>query len=133
MSTISGRNRATTAFVFSAPWIAMHPEQVAEEVRTRVAHEAGRGRKAVAEEAERRAGGQRGEHAGGVAVERERDDRQGSRRDHADARGQAVHPVGQVDDVHDRDDPEDGEDLAQVDRPDEVDARRIDAAEERQA
>ncbi len=58
----------------------------------------------MAKEAERGARGQRGQDARRVAVERERDHRQGGRRDHADAGGEPVDPVGQVDDVHDRDD-----------------------------
>ena len=44
----------------------------------------------------------------GVA-ERRREDREGHRRDRAEAGGQAVHPVDEVHDVGDRDDPEDGD------------------------
>ena len=114
-----------------------HRHQVAEQVRPGVPHEARRRREAVAQEAEGGAGSDRGEHAGGVAVQRERDHRQRRRGDQADAGGQAIDAVDQIDDVGDGDDPDHGQQLAQVDRADsrrveELHRRRIDAAEERE-
>ena len=61
-------------------------------------------------------GGERGEHAGGGAVEREGDHRQGDGGDHADAGREAVDPVDQVDHVDHRDDAEHRADVAEVDR-----------------
>ena len=74
------------------------------------------GREAVAEEAERGAGGERREDAGRVAVEREGDHRQGDAGDHADAGGEAVDAVDQVDHVDHGDDADHGADVAEVDR-----------------
>ena len=62
-----------------------------------------------------RAGGERGQHAGARAVQRQGDDRERRRRDHADARGQPVDAVDEVDHVHHRDDPDHRQDLAEVD------------------
>ena len=93
------------------------PEQVAEQVGAGVAHEGAGGREAVTQEAEGRPRGERREHAGGGAVEREGDHRQGQGRDHADARRKAVDPVDQVDHVDHRDDAEHRRHLAEVDRP----------------
>ena len=61
----------------------------------------------MAEEAERAARGDRGQHPGRVAIERERDGRERRGADHADAGGEPVDAVDQVDDVGHRDDPED--------------------------
>ena len=80
------------------------------------------GGKAVAEEAERAAGGERRQHAGGVAVQREGDHGEGDRGDHADAGGEPVHPVDEVDDVDHGDDPDHGQrvgDPAQLETADE--------------
>ena len=95
-------------------------EQQAEQVRPAVAHEDRRRVEVVDEEAERRSGGDRGEHAGGVAAEVERDDRERDRRDRAHARREAVDPVGEVDDVHHGDEAEHGQraaEVAEIDAP----------------
>ena len=86
--------------------------QQAEQVRAGVAHEARRRREVVDEEAERRAGGERGEHAAGVlrwparlkaiTAKAIADDR-------ADAGREPVDAVGEVDDVHHPDEPDRGE------------------------
>jgi hypothetical protein len=80
-----------------------------EQVGAAVAHEARCGRKVVHKEAERRAGCQRREHAGFGALEIERDDGERAGDDHAHARRQAVHAVGEVDDVHHHHEPHYGE------------------------
>ena len=89
------------------------------------------GMEVVPEEAERRARGERGQHAGLVTVERERDDRERDARDRADASGKAVHPVGEVHDVHHRDHPEPGQNASarspEVHRADERQRERLDA------
>jgi len=76
------------------------PHQQAEQLRSAVAHEALGGREVVDQEAERGAGGQRGEHPRFLAaqVEGEHGHRGGD--DRAHARGEAVDAVGEVDDVH---------------------------------
>ena len=68
----------------------------------------------VPEEAERGARGERGQHPGGVPVERERDHREGGRRDRAHPRGQPVRAVGEVHDVHHRHHPHQREHRAPV-------------------
>ena len=79
-------------------------EHVAEQVRARVAEEDRGGVKPVAQVAERGARGQHREHAGRVAVERQRDHGERDARDRADAGGQAVDAVDEVDHVHHGDD-----------------------------
>jgi hypothetical protein len=74
--------------------------QQAEQLRAAVAHEAGRGWEVVDQEAERRTGGQRCEHAGLLATEVERDDRHRGGDYRAYARRETVDAVGEVDDVH---------------------------------
>ncbi len=63
----------------------------------------------MAQEAERGARGQRRQDARLVAFEREGDRRQGDRGDHADAGGEPVDAVEEVDHVGDGDDPEHGQ------------------------
>ena len=73
-----------------------------------------------------------------VAVERERDHRQGRGRDHADAGGEPVDAVDEVDDVDHGDDPDDRQQLAEVDLADAAAGskrsteRGVDAADEGQ-
>jgi hypothetical protein len=86
-----------------------HREQVAEQVGARVAEEDRRGVEAVPQVAERGAGRDHREHAGDLAVERQRYRREGTGCDRADARGQPVDPVDEVHDIHERDDPEHGQ------------------------
>lgn len=83
--------------------------QQAEQVGAAVAHEAGGGGKVVDQEAERRTGRDRRQHSGGGAVEVEGDHCERPGDDHAHARGQAVDAVGEVDDVHHHDQPDDGQ------------------------
>jgi len=79
-----------------------HAHQQAQQVRPAIAHEARRGREVVDQEAERRPGRQRRQHARRRAVQIKGDHRQRERDDHTYARRQAVDAVGEVDDVHHR-------------------------------
>jgi hypothetical protein len=63
----------------------------------------------VDQKAERRAGGERGEHTGFDATEIERDDGKRAGDDHAHPGGEPVDAVGEVDDVHHHDEPDHGE------------------------
>ena len=104
-------------------------EHVAEQVGPGIAEE-DRGRvEAVAQVAERRAGGQHREHPGRVAVEREREHGKRQRRDRAHARGEPVDAVDEVHDVHHRDDPDHGQrvgEVAEVEVPRERERHRLD-------
>ncbi len=77
-----------------------HAHQEAQQVRSTIAHEARGGGKVEDQEAERGAGGQRGEHAGSLTLQIEGDDRHRRGDDRADARREAVYSVGEVDHVH---------------------------------
>ncbi len=76
------------------------------------------------QEAERAAGGERGEHGRRADAEVERDHRERDAVDRADPGGKAVDPVGEVDDVHQRDEPDDGQHAALV--------RKLQSTDERQ-
>ena len=78
----------------------------------------------VPEEADRGACGERREHTGVVAVERQRDDGERGRGDRADAGGKTVGPVGEVHDVHHGDDPDERERVAPVAQVDRLDERQ---------
>ncbi len=88
--------------------------QQPEQVGAAVAHEARRGREVEHQEAERGAGGDRGQHAGLLTPEVERDHGHRAGDDRADPRRQAVDPVGEVDDVHQEDEAEHGDDRPRV-------------------
>ena len=77
------------------------------------------------------------EHPRPGAVERQGDDRERGRRDHADARGEPVDAVDEVDHVHHGDEAEHGQDVAQLDVAEQDDVVEqhlveLDAAHERQ-
>jgi hypothetical protein len=63
----------------------------------------------VDQKAKRRASRERREHTGCGTIEVERDDRERAGDDHAHAGRQPVHAIGEVDDVHHRDQPDHGE------------------------
>lgn len=79
-----------------------HAHQQSEQVGPTISHEARRWREVEEQEAECGAGRQRGQHPWLLAAQIEGDDRHRGGDDHADARGQAVDPVGEVDHVHHR-------------------------------
>jgi hypothetical protein len=80
----------------------------------------------VDEEADRRARRDRGEHAGGVLLQVEGDHRERRGGDRADAGGEPVDAVGEVDDVHDPDEPEQREHVAGRAELDTADERQRD-------
>ena len=117
------------------PLDGYHRHQVAEQVAAGVPHEAGCRREAVPQEAQGRPRRDRRQHSRGVAVQRQRDHGERGRRDQADARREAIHPVDQVDHVGDGDDADDREELPKVDgadprRVEELDRAGIDPPEE---
>ena len=82
------------------------------------------------EEAERGAGDAAREHARGVLVQVEGDDREADGGDRADAGGEAVDAVGEVHDVHHRDEAEQRQraaEVAEVDAPEEREREVVDA------
>jgi hypothetical protein len=91
-----------------------HAHQEAEQVCAGVAHEARSRREVEDQEAERGAGGQRREHGRLLAAEVERDHGHRAGDDRADARREAIDAVGEVDDVHHRDEPDHGQHRAGV-------------------
>jgi hypothetical protein len=82
-----------------------HPHQQTEQIGAAIAHEAGRGREVVDQEAERRPRGDRCQYARFCAVEVERDDRERTGDDHAHPGREPVHAVGEIDYVHHHDEP----------------------------
>ena len=112
-------------------------EQVAEQVGARIPHEAGSGRESVPQEAQRGARGGRRQHPRPGAVERQGDDRERGRRDHANPCREPVDAVDEVDHVHHGDEAEHGQDLAQLDVAEQDDVMEqhlveLHAAQERQ-
>jgi hypothetical protein len=91
-----------------------HPHQEAEQVGAAIPHEARRGWKVVHEETKRGAGRERREHSWGGPPEVERDDRKRARDDHIHTRREPVHAIGEVDDVHHRDEPDHSESRPRV-------------------
>ena len=83
--------------------------QQSEQVGAAIAHEARGRREVVNQEAERRAGGERGQHARRSAAQIECDHRHRGGDDHAHARRETVDAVGEVDDVHHHHQPDHGE------------------------
>ena len=123
--TRSGRNSTTVDAVFRRPGDRDRREREAEHERARVAHEDPRREEVVAEEPDAGAGDDRREHGRVDLAERQRDHGEGDARDRADAGGEPVHPVEEVDHVHHRHDPDDRERHADP-------RRHVDGAEERQ-
>ena len=101
-------------------------EQQAEEVGARVAHE-DRGRvEVVAQEAHGRARHRRRQDPGFIAIQRERNHREGDGGDRAHPRGQPVDAVGEVHDVHHRDHADQREQYPPVAEVERVDERQRD-------
>ena len=100
----------------------MHGEQKPQRERAGVAHDDPRRVVVVAQERERRAAGHRRERGRDQAPERRGKERERERRDRDDPTRERVHPVDQVHEVRERDDPEDRDDApvrAEVDRAEE--------------
>ena len=100
-------------------------EEEAEDECARAAHEDPRREEPVAEEADAGSGDDRREDRRVRLPQREREHGEGDAGDPADAGGEAVHPVEEVDHVHDGDDPENGQ--RHTDR-----RRKVHRAEERE-
>jgi hypothetical protein len=91
---------------------------------TGVAHEHRRRIEVVKQEPERRPGGERGQHRRAGHVQAERDDRERDPVDRAQPGGQPVDPVGEVDDVHQRHQPDHRQDAALVGERQQTDPQR---------
>ncbi len=91
-----------------------HAHQQAEQIRSAVAHEAGCRREVEDQEAQCGPRRDRGEHPRRLTVEVVGDHRHRAGHDHAHARGEAVDAVGEVDDVHHRDEADHGQHRARV-------------------
>ena len=94
---------------FQEPLHRKRGEDEAEQERAGVAHEDPGRIEVVPQEPEASAGDDRREDRGLRPAERERDHGEGRAGDRADPGGEPVHPVEEVDHVHDRDDPDEGQ------------------------
>jgi hypothetical protein len=91
-----------------------HAHQQAQQVGPAIAHEARGGREIVDQEAQRRACRERRQHPRFGAIEVEGDDRERAGDDHANAGGETVYAIGEVDDVHHHNEADHGQRRARV-------------------